>query len=498
MRPNPTHSPLRPAPLFRILGLVLLLAGLGVSVTGCAVNPVTGEREIALMSEQQEIQLGDQSDDAIVAQYGLVADQEMANYVDALGQRMVPVSHRPDLPFTFRVLDDPVVNAFALPGGYVYITRGILAYLNSEAALAGVVGHEIGHVTARHGVDRYTKQVLLGLGLGVGSMVSETFAEYAGLAGTAGQLLLLKYGREDERQSDRLGVQYATAIGYDTADMAGFFRTLDRLTPEGGRLPSWMSTHPDPGDRYQTVLDLTRQEQQGKPGPFVTERDDYLRRLDGLVFGQDPREGFFENGVFHHPQLRFRFPVPRGWQLQNTKSQVVMAEPDGAAAVIFTGAGNDGPRAAASSFLEQTGGQVLEQGTTSVAGRDGYRTLTRMATDSGTQMVLSTFFTYGGGTWVFHGISSEGAWSTWRPIVTQPVQGFAEETDPAVLGVQPLVVRVVEAPSSGSFSQAVSGYPVPEGADVDGVEGLALLNGLQAGDTVERGRLLKVIRRRTD
>jgi len=187
--------------LVRIRSVALLLSVSWI-FAACAVNPVTGERELSLLSKEQEIQLGNESDPAIVAQYGVVEDEAIVDYVQDIGQRMVPVSHRPDLPYTFRVLDDPVVNAFALPGGYVYITRGILAYLDSEAALAGVVGHEIGHITARHGVQRYTQQTLLGAGLGLGSVLSETFAQYADIAGQAAQLLLLKYGRDDERQSD--------------------------------------------------------------------------------------------------------------------------------------------------------------------------------------------------------------------------------------------------------------------------------------------------------
>jgi predicted Zn-dependent protease len=318
------HAPHATRTLFAILAILLLAP----TLHGCAINPVTGQRELTLMSEGQEIQLGAQSDGAIVAQYGLLDDAEAAAYVQGIGARMVPVSHRPDLEFHFRVLDDPVVNAFALPGGYVYITRGILTYLNSEAGLAGVVGHEIGHVTARHGVQRYSQQALLGLGLGLGSVLSETFANYAGLAGQAGQLLLLKYGRDDERQSDQLGVEYATKIGYDTNDMAGFFYTLHRLSPEGGRLPSWMSTHPDPGERVGNVQALTTQWQGQTAGPYSAKREEFLRVIDGLVFGQDPREGFVRGNTFHHPQLKFRFPVPQGWQLQNGKSQVLMVSPE--------------------------------------------------------------------------------------------------------------------------------------------------------------------------
>lgn len=483
-------------PIRSLLPLVLL-ALLALATSGCSVNPVTGQREIMLMSESQAKQLGAQSDEAIVAQYGVVDDPQLAGYVERLGESMVPVSHRPDLDFTFRVLDDPVVNAFALPGGYVYITRGILVYLNSEAALAGVVGHEIGHVTARHSAQRYTQQTLMQVGLGVGSIVSEKFAQYANLAGTAGQLLLLKYGRDDERQSDRLGVEYATALGYDTHDMAEFFRTLDRLSPADGRLPSWMSTHPDPGERTETVHELTRTEQQAATGPFRDERGEFLRAIDGLVFGPDPRQGYVEGGTFHHPQLAFRFPVPNGWQLQNGRSQVVMMAPDEGAVVIFTGAPAETPSAAADAFLGQEGLEPVDRQNVTVAGANAVRTRVRMATEQeGSQMVVSTFFVHGGQSWVFHGVAAENDFRARQSTLLLPAEGFAKETDPGVLATEPFVLRVVESPLDGRFADAVAGWSPPEGAGLSGVEDLAVLNGMEATSPVRRGDRLKVVVRR--
>lgn len=459
----------------------------------CAVNPVTGKREISLLSEGQEISLGEESDPAIVAQYGVLGDEEIVGYVQSIGERMVPVSHRPDLDFTFRTLDDPVVNAFALPGGFVYITRGILAYMNSEAALAGVVGHEIGHVTARHGVQRYTQQALLGVGLGLGSVLSETFADYAGLAGQAAGLLLLKYGRDDERQSDRLGVEYATALGYDTVEMAEFFHTLDRLRPaDGSSLPSWMSTHPDPGERWNTVRELTRQE-QSPGGRYDTGRERYLRTIDGLVFGTDPRQGYFRGDLFVHPQLRFSFPTPRGWQRRNAPTQVVMVEPNQAGAVIFTAAQGESPGAAAAAFTGQEGMTVLSRTNVSVAGNSGVRTVVRMPAEGGSQVVVSTFFGYGGGQWVFHGLTAEGTGAVSQAVLTAPADGFAALSDPALIDVDPVRIDVIEAPRAGSFRQVAAGYAIPENELIDDLTGLAILNGVELDTPIEQGRLLKVL-----
>ena len=474
------------------LHTVALLFVLVAFVTSCAVNPVTGERELTLLSESQEVALGSDADPSIVAQYGELNDPEILAYVQGIGERMVPVSHRPDLDFTFRVLDDPIVNAFALPGGYVYITRGILAYLNSEAALAGVIGHEIGHVTARHGVQRYTQQAILGVGLGLGSVLSETFANYAGLAGQAAGLLLLKYGRDDERQSDELGVEYATALGYDTTDMAEFFYTLNRLSPADGRLPSWMSTHPDPGERWNTVRELTRQEQTTSR-TYQRARDEYLSKIDGLVFGYDPREGYFRGDLFVHPGLRFTFPTPSGWQRQNGKTQVVMVEPNQAAAVIFMAAQGSSPANAAQTFTSQEGMTLLDQQSTTIAGNRAVRTLVRMPAQNGVQVVLSTFFEYAGGQWAFHGITSEAGLSTWRSTLTGVADGFAPTTDPALIDVQPVRLRIVEVAQEGTFRQFVSQHPIPANDLVKDLEGMAILNGVELDTPVRRGQRMKVL-----
>lgn len=473
--------------------LVFLLVGFCFLV-GCATNPVTGRRELSLMSEGQEIQMGLESDQAIVQSYGLLEDPALAAYVESIGERMVPVSHRPDLDFHFRLLDDPVVNAFALPGGYVYITRGILGYLNSEGALAGVIGHEIGHVTARHGAQRYTQQLLLGAGLGIGSVFSETFAQFANVAGTAGQLLLLKYGRDDERQSDELGVEYATAIGYDTHDMAEFFHTLQRLTPPDGRMPSWMSTHPDPGERWNTVHAMTSERQSGQTG-FDSGRDRFLRKIEGLPFGSDPREGYVENDIFHHPGLRFRFPVPSGWQVQNGKSQVAMVDPQQAGAVIFQSGGEGTPSQAADAFVGQTGINLLERRNVNMVGGGGVRTLARIDAESGSQIVLSTFFSHADATWVFHGITTDATYRDLRDTLLLPAEGFAVETDPAVLNVKPYVLKIVSAPRTATFRQLAAEHAIPAGSPVGDFEGLAILNGVEVDATIPQGTLFKVIAR---
>jgi predicted Zn-dependent protease len=262
----------------------VLIISIGALFFGCARDYVTGKRTFSLVSESQEIAIGKESDPAIMAEFGLYEDRELGTMVNEIGQKLARVSHRPNLQFTFRLVDSPVVNAFALPGGYVYFTRGILAHFNSEAELAGVMGHEIGHVTARHGAEQQTKAQLAGLGFGLASVLSEGFRRYGELAQTGLGLFFLKYSRDNESESDQLGVEYSTKAGYDAMRMSRFFRTIARIgESSGSSIPAFLSTHPNPVNREQRVAELTKEWQQKFPGPGGTDRAAYLRRIDGIV-----------------------------------------------------------------------------------------------------------------------------------------------------------------------------------------------------------------------
>ncbi|MBT4483627.1 MAG: M48 family metalloprotease, partial [Candidatus Latescibacteria bacterium] len=276
-----------------------ILAGVSL-LSGCAVNPVTGKRQFMIMSEQKEINMGSQAHGEIVAQYGSYSDDSLQKWFDDRGQEMSKVTHRSNLTWHFTVLDSPVINAFAVPGGYVYVTRGILGYFNDEAQLAGVLGHELGHVTARHTAARYSKAKFANIGLALGSIVSEEFAKYSQLASLGTSLLFLKFSRNDEREADKLGVEYSSKVGYDAAQVSEFFRTLERLHPKGGSLPAWQSTHPDPGDRINATrkqaLDFQKKQSDMK---FMVKREEYLDLIEGLIFDEDPRQGYAKDNIFY-------------------------------------------------------------------------------------------------------------------------------------------------------------------------------------------------------
>ena len=309
-----------------------VIAALAVTVVACATNPATGKKEFSLMSEAQEVQLGKEMDPQVKREMGVYDNAELQRYVSQIGMRLARASERPTLPWQFTVVDEPAVNAFALPGGYIYLTRGIMAFLNDEAQLAGVLGHEIGHVTARHSAQQYTQATSAGLGLTLLSIFVPETRPLQGLAETALGVLFLKHGRDDELQADRLGVQYTAKTGWDPRGVAGMLRTLQRLDEASGSnrgVPNFLSTHPAPADRVQRVMAFVQENPQpvGTAGGQTDART-YERIIDGIVFGDSPSDGIVRGNQFLHPDLRLALAFPQGWEIQNSATQVVAKAPD--------------------------------------------------------------------------------------------------------------------------------------------------------------------------
>jgi len=320
----------------------LLVSSL-VPLVGCATNPATGKKELSFVSRNKELEMGREADPAIVSEYGLYGDSALGKYVDAVGQRVAKASHLPDLEWHFRLLDSPVVNAFALPGCYIYITRGILAYMNSEAQLAGVLGHEIGHVTARHSAQQMTQQQVAQIGLIAGTVFVEQFRPYTGVAAQSLGLLFLKYSRDHETQADELGIGYAVRAGYDPREIPATYATLKRIGERQGQaIPNFLSTHPDPGGREVRTRQLADASVSTGRGDLIIHAPEYRQRIEGLVFGDDPRAGFFEASRFYHPGLGFQMIFPAGWKTENTPSALYAAsEAAGASMQITLGSTRD-------------------------------------------------------------------------------------------------------------------------------------------------------------
>jgi predicted Zn-dependent protease len=301
-------------------------------VAACATNPVTGRRQISLMSEAQEISIGQEQDLQVKKEMGIYNDAELQKYVSDIGLRLAMLSERPMLPWHFTVVDVPAINAFALPGGFIYITRGILPFLQDEAELAGVLGHEIGHVTARHSAQQYTRSIGGQVGLVALSILVPGARPFGDLAAQGLGVLFLKYGRGDELQADQLGTKYESAGGWDPAGVPGMLSTLGRLDEAAGEkkgVPNWLSTHPDPLSRVKEIQPQVQAIKAASPGTtYERDRESLLQRVDGLIYGDSPEQGITRGSTFFHPPLRFRIDFPTGWEVMNSPSEVVAKAPN--------------------------------------------------------------------------------------------------------------------------------------------------------------------------
>lgn len=455
------------------------------------MNPVTGKRELSLISEQGEISLGQESDEEIRAQYGVYDDPTWNDYIQKIGQKLAPHTHRPQLTYHPAVLDTPVVNAFALPGGYIYFTRGILAMMSSEAELAVVMGHEMGHVTARHSVRRMSQLILVQLGLVVGSALSETFAKISGVAGIGIQLLFLKYSRDDERQSDALGIEYARKGGYNPAEMVGFFNALEKLgdLSKGHRLPGFLSTHPLTSER----IEKTRGMVLAGDAQLDVKRMDYIQRLDNMIYGEDPRQGFVEGQAFYHPLLRFSFSFPSGWDIENSPAQVILTAEDGNAAVILQAEkSSESVRAYGQKMAESIEGRrFLDERDMTINGMESYIQyfdVTQEETPD-LRIILSCIrkddFIYS-----FSALSTLDDFGKYDFQFGTIVGSFKPLSDQKYLDRQPRRLKIVRA-SGSKILQAIF---QDAGMEKDTWPPFAIMNGMELNESPQNGQPIKILR----
>ncbi len=436
----------------------LLLAG---SLAACATNPVTGKRELSLVSEDQEIQMGREGAAQVVQTIGLVPDQGLQDYVQRVGESLARVSQRPNLPWQFRVVDDPTPNAFALPGGFIFVTRGLMDLMTTEAQLATVVGHEIGHVAARHTVRQLTREQLAQVGLVVGSILSPTIAQFGQLASSGLQLLMLKYDRGAEAQADELGFGYALADHYDVKEMADVFATLDRETAKSGQspLPSWLETHPSGPDRIAKVNQRVAAARADTIRNPLVRRAEYMRQIDSLVYGENPRAGFFQQNRFYHPDLRFQVMFPPGWQTQNTPQSVAALSPQKDAMIELTLADSGSADQAMRAFASTQGITLANTSSQSIGGQRALSALFQAQTDQGVLAGVATFIDYGGHTYRILGYTSGQAFGGYRGTLEQAAVSFAPLTDPAILAVQPRRLSVVRTDRAMTLAEFNTRYP---------------------------------------
>ncbi len=456
---------------------------LGVLALSCARNPATGKQQLNLVPQKQEVALGKQAAQDVAQSIGHYQDAKLQTYVADLGQRLVAVSERKNLPWEFHVVDDASVNAFAIPGGYIYVTRGLLAHLNNEAQLASVVGHEIGHVTARHSVNQISKAQLAQLGLGVGMLLSDTVRQFSQLGMAGVQLMFLKFSRTAEHQADQLGLRYAYAANYDVRQMPAVFAQLGRVSESSkqGRLPEWLATHPDPEHRIENIqtrlakLDLTHTR-------MAVDTEEYLRLIDGMHFGENPREGYFQGDRFMHPDMKFTMAFPPGWQKQNLKQGVVAVSPQQDAAIQVTMAKEASPLAAMRAFIAQQGVRVID-GAGNPAGTSGHFVAT---TEQGELGGLVAFVAHEGKTFQIVGFTAAERLAAYDPTFMQTASSFGPLTDPAALSVQPAQVRIQRASRAMTLADMYREHP----ASVP-IETIALINQAETNQPLQPGQMVK-------
>ncbi|WP_420455864.1 M48 family metalloprotease [Rubrivirga sp.] len=461
----------------------LLLLALVASACGTTnVNYVTGEEQRGAYTWAQEVQLGTEADQQIQAQFGVYDDPALTAYVERVAADVLQTSAYNDpstpaeirnTPFYFRVLDSPVVNAFALPGGFIYVTRGLLAYLENEAQLAVVLGHEIGHVLGRHSSEQAARAQLSQFGLlgaavlgGVvgGGQVAEGILNYGG---TGLQLLQLKYGRGAEREADQAGVAYAEFAGYDATEASRFFISLQRLGERSGQsVPNFLSTHPDPGERAQTIPQLAA---QYDPGGTEVDAAQYLAEIEGIILGEDPRQGYTEGNTFYHPELRFAFDYPRGWQTQNSPSAFLMGEPNGAAVMQLTLASESSAAAAGRALASQQGVQVQSSGAIRVNGNTAYRVEGAAQQQSGAVAFSATFIEYGGNVYQLLGLTAPNSFSRYASAFRSTAGSFEQLNDSRYLNRQPSRLEVMTAPSGATLQSLLQGRTLPNGLSAEEV-----------------------------
>ncbi len=459
------------------------------ALCACVRNPVTGRLELNLLSRQQEIDLGQQGKKEVEATIGVYQDARLGEYVASVGEQIAAVT-KTDYPFSYEIADDSSVNAFALPGGPVFITRGILAHMTTEGEMAAVLGHESGHVVARHSASQISKQQMAQLGLGIGSILSPTAASLAQAAGVGLQVLFLKYSRDDETQADELGFRFMTKAGWDPHQMIPLFHMLDNLTAQsgGGKTPDWLETHPNPGNRIEATQERLKTELKGDLSTLKVERDKYCAMIDGIVFGEDPRKGYFKGDLFLEPELKFQMQFPQGWQHQNTPQAVAAISKDQDAVIQLAVAGKMSPEEAARHFFAQQGVKQGQAAQGTIHQKSAVSAYFTAQTQQGAVEGLATFLGHEGTTYAIFGYAAAGKLQGYDATFKSSMGSFATLSDPAALNVQPAKLKVAHIDSPMSVTDFNNKYPSSVKIEV-----VALINGVDKGGTIPAGPAKQVV-----
>jgi len=474
----------------RIIWIILPLAAI-LAVIACAINPVSGKRELMFFSEKQEIAMGQETDQQIRQQFGIYESKGLNEYVNGVGQKMVPYSHRPKLQYHFAVLDTSVVNAFAAPGGYIYVTRGIMALMGSEAELAAVLGHEMGHVAARHSMKQLSGQMLAQIGLVVGSVLSKDIRKFSGLAGIGMQLLFLKFSRSDEYQADSLGIGYARQAQYASGEMLRFFTALENMSAQssGHNIPTFLSTHPMTRDRIAKIKELI----SSQDARLAVKKEPYLSQVEGMIYGENPRQGFTENNVFYHPEMAFKFAIPNGWAVENTPKQVVVGEKESKAALILQAESSSQDLDTYMQIKAKEFGQaeLLRQSSETVNRFQSRHAYFRVPQEQSEPLALRlSCIRKGGMIYSFLALSAYGNFNSYRDAFENSIGSFQELNDPNYLNRRPSRMTMVRADGS----QTLQGIFNSAGVDRKIWKQLGVFNAIRLESVPGSQELIKLVK----
>jgi predicted Zn-dependent protease len=481
------------------------------ALAGCETveNPVTGKAERSVMDEASEIAEGAKAHPAVVAEYGEYKDAKVAAYVDRIGQRLASQSHRSNLKWRFTVLDSPEINAFALPGGYVYVTRGLMAYMESEADLAGVIGHEIGHVTARHGAQRATRQQTAGLGV-LAATVLGAILEGRGVGG-AGQLAqqvsqgvaagyIARYSREQELQADQLGAEYLARSNLNPSNMVdviGVLASQERFAADAaraeGRAPQaeagWLASHPSNDQRLREIREIAAKYR----GQYADDgRARYLQAIDGMPFGESRDHGLTRGRHFYHEPLGFAITAPQGWRIHNAADALTVANAEGTAALILRAV----PPQAGGSHEEIIRNVIRpEEGRTEARRLNGLPAthfVGTRRTEQGARPVVATVATGPGERHylLVYGAADSSTLQRAYPQLREAESMFRPMSAADRNIAHPWTLQAVPMPRGG-FAELASRSPLP----TNGAQQLRLLNGVYGGGAEPpAGQLVKTVR----
>jgi predicted Zn-dependent protease len=473
--------------LSRALALVLL-AALGTLLTACAINPATGQSQLSFFTEAEEIALGAEVDHEFLSNSRRYDDPELVEYVADLGRRLAAVSERPDLPWSFHVSDDEIVNAFALPGGRIYVTRGLLAHLESEAELAGVLGHEIGHVTARHSVNGLSRDLAISLGVAAGLVLFDV-DETGELVTSLGlSLMFLKFSRNQERQADQLGVRYTERAGLEPHGVVEALRVLRSVSQAQGDgwFPVWLSTHPDPDRRWQRLAEETGLG-PGRPSTDA-EINTYVSRLDGMVYGPDPRNGVIEGNAYVQLRDGFQMSFPAGWKIEREGQTLAAGNASEDAVVMLLPQLAETVNEAADTFGEQDGISIDKSWDETLGGLPARFANFRATIDEETIWGIAAFVRTPGRVVAILSLAEYDAWPRYGEAMQRSMRSVGRVTQPDRRASEPARLRIVDLQREMNARQIAQQYsPKTEPATI------ALLNQVDIDEPIPAGRRVKIV-----